>query len=472
MKGHRSRAIAVLFGAMLLVALAASSQTTNTLTITNLSSSTNGWTLGWRHSATGFAYTIQRQDQLQDLIWRVPFAPGSLSTTSRQWCDPVLTNRGQFYRVLGVPAPARGRLISATLAENMSTNDLASLFLDAGVPIAPQYRVRLYKITYETITPVGASTPASGVLLLPEGAALALPLLSFQHGTILLTNEAPSAMNPSDRFTIGLAFASTGYAVAGPDYLGFGDSPGFHPYHHARSEATACVDMLRAVKTLCATNGFALTNRLFLCGYSQGGHATLALLRELESWHTNEFLVTACAPMAGAYDLSGVTRTEFLSGDTQPNPYYFLYLLAAYQGVYRLAPNLPALLRPPYDTTLPPLLDGGHSEDQVNAAMPGDPVQILKPEYLDGFRNDPRHPLLLALQDNDLYRWKPRAPLRLYHCAGDRDVIVANSQVAYAAFQSLGATQVLLIDPQPSADHEACALPSLLLAKTWFDSLR
>ena len=62
-----------------------------------------------------------------------------------------------------------------------------------------------------------------------------------------------------------------------------GVSPGLHPYHHAISEATACVDLLRAVRAFCATNGFPLNDRLFLCGYSQGGHATLSLLRDLES---------------------------------------------------------------------------------------------------------------------------------------------------------------------------------------------
>ena len=104
--------------------------------------------------------------------------------------------------------------------------------------------------------------------------------------------------------------------------------------------------------------------------------------------------------------------------------------------------------------------------------MPADPVQIFKPEYLTAFITNPRHPLRLALQDNDCYRWRPRAPMRMYHCAGDQDVIIANSQVALATFQSLGATQVVLIDPNPATNHVGCAQPSLLDAKAWFDSLR
>ena len=300
----------------------------------------------------------------------------------------------------------------------------------------------------------------------------ALPLASYQHGTITQTNKAPSTMDLYGEVSVGIAFATTGYAAAVPDYLGLGDSPGLHPYHHARSEATACVDMLRAAKTFCAANGFPVTNKLFLAGYSQGGHATMALFRELEMFHTNEFTVTACAPMAGAYDLSGVTTTDMLSGRVEPNPYYFAFLLAAYQDVYHFAPTLADLLAPPYNTTLPPLLQGNYTGGTINAAMPVDPVQILKPELQAAFRTNPNHPIRVALRDNDLYAWTPRAPMQMYHCAGDQDVIIANSQVALASFQSRGATQVQLIDPLPSATHGGCSTPSMLLAKAWFDSLR
>ncbi|MGA2865148.1 MAG: lipase family protein [Verrucomicrobiota bacterium] len=457
---------------MAVAALSVQAQPASSLRITNFQGTGEGWVLGWEQSATGTAYTVQFQDTLQDGIWRSPASAAPFPVAGKEWLDAWSTNASRFYRVIGVPAAQRGQVLSATLNNGLTALQLAFLFNLAGVPITPQYDVGLYKIVYETITPLGARTLASGALVLPQNAGGALPLVSYQHGTLTQTNSAPSSLNLSGEVTIGIAFATTGYAAAVPDYLGLGDSPGLHPYHHARSEATAGVDMLRAVKAFCATNGFALNDRLFLCGYSEGGHATMALLRELETFHTNEFTVTACAPMAGAYDLSGVTTEDFLTNRFAPNPYYFVYLLAAYQDVYHLAPSLASLLRVPYDTALPPLLGGNASGSQINAAMPADPTQILKPDYLAAFRAQPRHPLRLALEENDLYRWKPRAPLRLYHCSGDLDVDPANSQVALASFHALGATQVELIDPQPGADHSGCAQPSLLQAKAWFDSLK
>lgn len=464
-------AMKLLLGTGVAIALGAAAQG-QSLRITNFNRGPGGIDIGWDSSVLGSAYALQWQQAPQDLIWRLPSAATPYPISSNRWTTAAGTNSSGFYRVVAVPTADRGKVIATTMAGTMPTLVLNVIFQMAGIPITPTYSVAEYKVVYETISPLGARTTGSGALLLPVFVRKPLPLVSYQHGTITQTNKAPSAMDPNTEFTIGLALATSGYAVAMPDYLGLGDSPGPHPFHHARSEATASVDMLRAAKALSPMLGYPLTNRLFLAGYSQGGHATMALLREIETFHTNEFTVTACAPMAGAYDLSGVTATDFLSSRQFPNPYYFLFLLAAYQDVYHLAPSLGDLLVPPYNTNLPPLLNGSLSGADLNAQLPADPTQILKPDYLTALRANPRHPLRLALQENDLYNWKPVTPLRLYHCAGDQDVIFANSQVALASFQSLGATNVQLIDPVPAAGHTDCAQPSLLLAKDWFDSLK
>ena len=418
-------------------------------------------------------YTVQSADSFVDKMWLLPRVQHPWPINALSWQDPrVAVSAMRFYRLLAVPEAQRGMILSSTPSGSLSTVEIAMLLNLAGAQITPQYSVQLHKVVYETIDPNGGRIRASGAMVLPVGVGRPLPLVSYQHGTIARSNDAPSSMELTSEITVGVAFATTGYAAVLPDYLGFGDSSGIHPYQHARSEATCAVDLLRAVRTLCSTNGFPLTNRLFLCGYSQGGHATMALARELEDYHTNEFAITACAPMAGAYDMSGVTADDFLSGRPQPNPYYFALLLAAYQDVYHLAPTLADLLVEPYSTTLPPLLQGDTASEEINLAMPSDPAQILKPEILAAFRQNPNHPLRQALRDNDVYAWKPRSRMRLYHCSGDQDVVFANSQVALASFQSLGATQVILTNTVPGGTHGSCVLPSLQAAKTWFDSLR
>jgi len=429
--------------------------------------------LSWNALAPTNAYTVQYRDNLGDSPWlNAPHsAPWPIAVT--QWTDPRSHAAPQrFYRVLAVPSARRGQLLASTILGSYSKTEIGWLLMLAGVPVTAQYGVSLVKLQYETVDPWGSRAVATGLLGLPQGLTANLPLLSYQHGTITVTNQAPSANPLGGEGFLAIVMATSGYAAVVADYLGLGDSPPLHPYHHAASEAAACVDMLRAAKTYGTSQGLSFSGKLFLVGYSQGGHVTMALHREIETFHTSEFTVTASAPMAGAYDLSGTTLDDFLSDRPKPSPYYYAYLLAAYQAVYHLAPTLADLLAAPYNSTLPPLLRGNASGEQIDAAMPADPRLMLKPEYLTALRQRADHPFRIALRDNDLYAWKPQAPMRLYHCGGDQDVPFANSQVATNVMATLGATNVTLVVPSPTAGHGDCAQPSLLAAKAWFDSLK
>ena len=434
---------------------------------------TNGFSMQWSNAVPGQAYTLQARDRMTNSIWLTLDSPQPWPTVQTQWNDTILsTQLIRLYRVVAVPPATRGKLLSYSPPTFYSTSMLDFFFGLYGINITAQYDVNWYEVVYETIDPLGGRTTASGGLFLPVQTGRNWPLLSYSHGTTTQTNQVPSVALTLDSFA-GLAFASVGYASVAADLLGLGSSPGLHPYLHARSEATASVDMLRAARSFCASNNIGLNGQTFVTGYSQGGHTAMALHRELERYHTNEFTVTASAPMAGPYDLSGVELNDFLSARCPPNPYYFAYILMAYQSVYALAPSWSNLVVAPYASTLPPLFNGDTSSTTINGAMPACNLStILWPAVVSSLTNDLGCPLYQALRDNDLYRWKPAAPMRLYHCSGDQDVLPANSQVAYDSFQSQGTSKVQLIDPLPGADHSACAIPSLEAAKAWFDTLK
>ena len=420
-----------------------------------------------------FSYTVETSDALgAGAVW----APAPAEVWPRQaatWSEGGRMAQPQrYYRaVAGAAAAERGQLISATRVDSLSTAEIRAGFALIGLTVEVGTGVHMDKLVYETINPFGLRTIASGLVVYPDQRTNAAPLVSYQHGTIVMKDEVPSAEQGLDRL-VGIALGTTGYVTAMSDYIGLGDSPGLHPYVHARSEASAAIDLLRAARTYCATNSIALNNQLFLIGYSEGGHATMATHRELETQHTNEFKVTASAPMAGPYDLSGTMANDFLSGRSMGSPYYFLYLVAAYQSIYHLAPSLAEIFISPYDRLLPPLLDGLHDGGELDQAMGTRvPIQILKPEFLAAFRADPNHPLWSALKENDLYNWTPTAPIRLFHCAGDQDVLFANSKVAYESLRLKSAAEVKLVDPMPSATHGTCAPVAFLGAKAWFDSI-
>ncbi len=427
--------------------------------------------LTWSLNRTNWAVTVETRESLNSGAW-LPAPGGTWPTTSTNWTAPGEGGSGShFYRVTAVPPVGqRGRLISHSSATSYSPSLLALLFHGFGIDISTRYAVDFYAVTYETIDPYGAPILASGAVILPSGKTNASALVLYDHGTSLKKIDVPSAPN-SEGF-LGMAFATDGYVAVLPDYLGLGVSPGLHPFLHAASEASASIDLLRAARQICASNGVALSDQLFISGYSQGGHAAMATLQALESSGTREFVVTAAGCGSGPYDLAGVSTADFLSGRAPPNPYFFLYLLAAYQDVYGLAPSLANLLKAPYSATLPPLLDGLHDGDVINANMPKVPTDILDPSQLADFKVNPNNPLRQAIVDNTLVNWTPKSPLRLYRCSGDQDVLPSNSQVAYDSFQARGATQVQLLDPDPGADHDTCAIPALLSIKAWFDTLR
>ncbi len=443
------------------------------LRFTSSSPTTNGMLLQWSNSVAGQSYTLQGRDRLTNSIWLTLDSPQPWPTMQTQWNDTISsTQLMRFYRVVAVQPAARGRLLSANLVTNFSATLLNGFYSAFGISLTAQYGVACYQVVYETIDPLGGRTTASGGLYLPDQAGMNWPLFSFSHGTLTQTNDVPSESLTLDALG-GVAFASVGYVSVVADLLGLGSSPGLHPYLHARSEATASVDMLRAARNFCVSSNISLNGQLFLAGYSQGGHTVMALDRELERYYTNEFTVTACAPMAGPYDMSGVELHDILSPRCPPNPYYAAYVVAAYQSVYSLAPSWSDLLVPPYNTTLPPLFNGNTDGSTINSAMPACNISsILVPAVRYALTNDPGSPLYQALRDNDLYRWRPVAPMRLYHCSGDQDVLPANSQVAYSNFVARGAPDVKLVDPMPGADHSGCVIPALTAAKEWFDTYR
>jgi len=427
--------------------------------------------LDWNRLGGNAGYGIEARASLTEGAWRLAVSADDWPIADTNWSTAA--EDSQFFRAR---AADRGRVVATRLMASLTTTDIDLLIVAVfgfPPPMTATYAVDVHRMTYETFDHRGISTLASGALAVPAGGGLpSLPLVSYQHGTMFKRTDAPSNDVAADQF-YGVIMGTDGYAVALPDYLGLGtNSPPLHAYVHARSEAVACVDMLRACR-MFITNDLSLTlnGELFLIGYSQGGHATLSLQKELEENHATDFPITASAPMAGPHDLSGTMADALLSDDPYSDPAYFPYLLFGYNGIYGFYESASEVLKSPYDSDLPPRFDGAHSSSEINAFMPSVPKQILQSDYLSAFENDTNHAFRAALRANDTYRWTPQAKTRLYHCAGDTVVPQANSQVAYSNFVDRGAPNVSFQDPSPTSDHTDGALPCFQAAKAWFDSM-
>ena len=237
-----------------------------------------------------------------------------------------------------------------------------------------------------------------------------------------------------------------------------------HPYLHASSEALASLDMLRATRQLCEKLGVQ-HNRLFLTGYSQGGHATMALQRLLESKHADEFTVTASAPMAGPYNLS-TSWSAWLAHPVFITPAAMARLVVGCARWYGV--QVKSVFRSKCDVLVGALLDGCHPQEAVVKGLPSKPQDLFLPEFLAGVASG-RHPFHKALVANSVVDWTPRAPTRLYHARKDEVVPFHESEAAAAAMGQRGAT-VWVMD-LGDVGHVAGFVPGLVAAKKWFDSV-
>lgn len=370
------------------------------------------------------------------------------------------------------PVGGRGELLSARVVQTQASLLIGSAEALLGLNGIPaRYAVQMYAITYRTVDVTGQPTVASGAVFLPVNPTGAVPLMSYSHGTVVSKTDVPSNPNSQEGPDIGLVLASAGNVVAMADYLGLGSSGGFHPYVHAASEASAGLDALRAARVLAAQQHVGLDGHLFVFGYSQGGHAAMALAREIEQHATPEFTLTAAAPMSGPYDIYG-TATAYIA-DPTPNTAaseYTVYVIAAYNAVYHMADRLDQLLKPPYDAVAASLLAGTISSDDLSRSVAPTPSAMMQPGVVQAVLTDPTSPLARALHDNDVYDWKPRAPMRLYYASADRSVPPQNARTAEARMRQLGA-DVEAVNLGPLS-HGDAAIPALLAGYLWFSGFR
>lgn len=368
------------------------------------------------------------------------------------------------------------KLISTTPAGIISRDFLSFLFGANGALL--ENGIELYKITYTTVDVLGKPDTASGLIILPSNGNKSFFPVIYQHGTVDDRNDVPS--NVKGGWEAGAVFAGLGFFTILPDYLGLGTSRGYHPYVHAASQSWAATDMLKAAVTFAANAGITLNEKLFITGYSQGGHASMALHRDLEKNPMPGFKVAAAAHLSGPYSISSSMLDILLSDKEYGTSGYVPHTLLAYNPIYKLYTNLNQVIKPAY---LDIVLRRQKEEiglNQMNtlltAALKKDygkaiPSFIFQDSVVVNIKNNPNHPVRLALKANDTYDWAPKAPTRILYCKSDEQVIYTNAIFADSVMRARGAQNIFIKDLNSSFSHGQCVEPALLNSVLFFKSL-
>jgi len=394
-------------------------------------------------------------------------------------CSTFTSSKAQEYLISydslsTIEASNIGPLLPALLNRAFPNNTFP-IDIDSVVNVInPQYDIEMYKVFYNCEHPVHGLIQATAAVAIPTGVACSMPLAVYQHGTTFSKTGVPSYQ--SQEHLLGALFSVSGYVTLMPDYLGLGDSDYMHPYSHAESTANAGRDLIRAVRELQEELDFELKDEIVITGYSQGGHGAMALFKSLEEDHSDEFTVTACSPLSGAYSISGAQEKVMW----EPYDYqrYLPYVIEGYRSVY---PDLAEQFDAIYKDEFSALNNFNGNTKQFfeivdKFDLPDIPIEMIKDSFKEDYMNDEDHPLKVVMRDNDNYDWNPKAPMLIQGCCDDEQVAIENSELCYETMVGKRIQSVEFVDycneytDIEFLGHGECVPFCLIAGKAFFDS--
>lgn len=332
-----------------------------------------------------------------------------------------------------------------------------------------KYGVSVYKFTYP-VNYNDQEITASGLMAFPNNAG-EYPLLSFQHGTMVAKNEAPTAnIFNSMLYT---SIASFGYVVVVPDLIGFGNSQDyFHPYLIKAPNVAAISNMIQGVKNIPASdvNGASANDSLFLIGYSQGGWLTLAQHEYMEKTDDLGMQLIASSCGAGPYNPELVMQYT-MQQQTYEKPYYLAYVLLSFIKNGDIENDLDIYFQEPYASEIPNLFNGTNSGDQIDAALTQNIQDLYQPDLLTNYNNQVYDDLRQALDANRIHAWNNQAPILFTHGEADRYIPPMGTDSIFQEFLNAG-SNLNSMTMYPELDHNTAAIPAIVGALYWFDALR
>jgi pimeloyl-ACP methyl ester carboxylesterase len=225
--------------------------------------------------------------------------------------------------------------------------------------------------------------------------------------------------------------------------------------------------MLEAGKRVLSALKIKLSDAVFLGGWSQGGFASLGLLKKLETINQP---VRAVVSASGTFDLYLSWQNWLNKTPSAYVPTIMALVVASYQEFYGLKGLLDEAVKPENKQLVQDCFKNGCSNEYVLQKMPATPEKMFNRAFLESsYIGDTRFYKLLRL--NELYRWKLHTPTRYYF--GEADTLQYNfpETMPVNYLQSMGAPAEA-VNTGKESTHRDTFLVALADAKKWFDSLQ
>ena len=273
------------------------------------------------------------------MLWGAAFAAATLGGCGGDSSDTSTTSTSTAHGTLAVNPPFRiASLDAPSLQAQLSATTSGAQLLE--ITGNPTCGVDFYHVEFWTVGGAAETTESSGALMVPTGSGCTgpRPIVLYAHGTN--PNKALDIADPTDPtntegILIAAMFAAQGYIVVAPNYAGYDISTlGYHPFVNAVQQSGEMIDILTAARTALPNTLSSATSdsgKLFVTGYSEGGHVAMATQRALQQ---SGMPATAVAPMSGPYALEAFGDALFY-GDVDLGSTEFAPLLTtSYQKAY------------------------------------------------------------------------------------------------------------------------------------------
>ena len=346
----------------------------------------------------------------------------------------------------------------------------------------------LHKISYRSTDEKGRSVVLTGLVVLPNGGA-PNGMVVFNHGTIADPRKAPSqyrgTADGTEPESAILAFASGGYAIVMPDYLGLGDHKAAHPYPLNVVNSRSGFDMIKPARTLMSNLNAQVGQRLFITGYSEGGGIAMALVRELQQSSDPQHQVFSSALASGPYDLSGTTRQFMMAQPTDQAGFVIRLYLMSYMAYYfhkEYGVKLTDYFKPAMALTVSTAYPANLTDENLIKRLAVAAVlmrsknsvfNVITPRFKRAMETlDSSDPIVRELIKNDVYDWSPRTPMLLINLQDDTIVDPANTEKAFRTMRSRGVQADTLrrhIIKNNKLTHLTAVPEAMLQARRFFD---
>jgi pimeloyl-ACP methyl ester carboxylesterase len=336
-----------------------------------------------------------------------------------------------------------------------------------GHPVETTCGYSLYRIHYKTNTFDNSEVIASGLIAVPNSDNIK-GLVSYQHGTNASRSNSISTPSPAEGLGLSSLFAGDGYVFVAVDYIGLGVSFDVHPYNHVKSTTNSIIDFLKIAEVVLNNLTNNSNHNLYLLGFSQGGSATAGVQRALERNNPTQLQLKAAAPIAGPYNLRGISIKNSIGKDVSSSLFYLGYLSNAYSVIYKKP--LSSFIKKPYDALLPTWYDGSKESEFFDENLPKKVSDLFLEGFFSELKNNQNNWFTLALEENETYLWKPVSKVRFYYGASDEDVSPQESIQAHDYMKRIGGN--VEINNVGPFDHNGSLLQALPLIQTWFNSVK